>query len=124
MVCGQVGFFSAPLLARNSRFALASRSPHARLAFAAIRLKYAKNSASSAGYERGTLSRGTPGREARGRENSPRRGTVSIRARGRDKQTSPYFCALCVKYNFLWCPERYFIKLLWEPEKNQGNVQN
>ena len=38
------GFFSAPPLARNSR------SPRARLAFASVRLKYAKNHACSAGY--------------------------------------------------------------------------
>ena len=50
MVCGQVGFFSAPLLTRKLRFALASHSPRARLAFASFCLKYAKNCASSAGY--------------------------------------------------------------------------
>ena len=44
MVWGQAGFFSAPPLARNSR------SPRARLAFASVRLKYAKNHACSAGY--------------------------------------------------------------------------
>ena len=69
-------------------------------------------------HESETVSRGTRLRWARGREDSPRRDTVSMRTRGRNKQTSPDFCALCVKYNFLWCPERYFIKLLWEPEKS------
>ena len=43
MVWGQAGFFSAPPLARNSR------SPRARLAFASVRLKYAKNHACSGG---------------------------------------------------------------------------
>ena len=47
MVWGQAGFFSAPPLARNSR------SPRARLAFASVRLKYAKNHACSAGYKSG-----------------------------------------------------------------------
>ena len=41
-------FFSDPPLARNSRFALATRSPRARLAFASACLKYAKNFACSA----------------------------------------------------------------------------
>ena len=42
-------FFSAPPLARNSR------SPRARLAFASVRLKYAKNHACSAGYHQQEL---------------------------------------------------------------------
>ena len=41
---GSRGFFSDPPLARNSR------SPRARLAFASVRLKYAKNHACYAGY--------------------------------------------------------------------------
>ena len=61
MVWGQAGFFSAPPLARNSR------SPRARLAFASVRLKYAKNHACSAGYSLGesTLILGeiTPGKQ-------------------------------------------------------------
>ena len=44
-------------------------------------------------HESGPLSYGTQGHEERGREDSLRRGTVSMRARERDKQTSPDFCA-------------------------------
>ena len=74
-------------------------------------------------HESGSLSYGTQGHEERGREDSLRRGTVSMRARERDKQTSPDFCAQCVKYNFLWGPEMYFIKLLGTEEKymSSGN---
>ena len=39
-----------------------------------------------------TLSRETWRRGARLRKDSPRCGTVSMRTRGRDKQTSPNFC--------------------------------
>ena len=40
-------------------------------------------------HESGTLIRGTREHEAPLREDSPRRGTVSMRARGREKQTAP-----------------------------------
>lgn len=65
---------------------------------------------------RGTHESGTMGHGARECESSPRRGTVRMSTRKRGKEASPDFCALCVKYNFMLCPERSFIKLLWEPK--------
>ena len=47
----------------------------------------------SGSFSHSTLSCETRGRGARIREDSPRCGTVSMRTRGRDKQTLPDFCA-------------------------------
>ena len=62
-------------------------------------------------HESGTLSHGTQRHGARGREDSPRRGTVSMRTRERKKNFTRFLCLMC-KIQFSVVSRKVFYKVI------------
>ena len=79
-------------------------------------------------HESGTLSHGTQRHGARGREDSPRRGTVSMRTRERKKNFTRFLCLMC-KIQFSVVSRKVFYKVIMGTgekymSRNQGRIQN
>ena len=58
-------------------------------------------------WDSGTRGRGTRGRRDVGRGDAGTQELGDVGTQGRDKQTTPEFCAEFAIYNFRWSTERY-----------------